>query len=186
MAAGGTAVGLRRSRCPRIASAKGMPNRRPEAAPAARGHHKPVQRQAESRHAVGLRRRMAEAGKSQNRRHRPGEHRDHLWRHQGRRRSGHRRGSQRRAIGRHRKSICSEDIRQERRRTRNRSPSDGLRMHCHGTHSNRKPVQDLLPRRSRRARAQGSFGHDPAGRDGRADGRVGLRQVDADEHPRPC
>ena len=61
---------------------------------------------------------------------------------------------------------------------------DRNREYSHGTHSPGKHHQDLSPGRGRRARAQGHFALDPARRNGRADGRLRLRQDDADEHPR--
>ena len=54
----------------------------------------------------------------------------------------------------------------------------------HGTHSPGKHHQDLSPGRGRRAGAQGHLADHRARRNGRADGRVGFRQDDADEHPR--
>ena len=54
----------------------------------------------------------------------------------------------------------------------------------HGTHPTRKHHEDLLPGRSRRPGAQRHLVVHPQRRDGRVDGRIGLGQDDADEHPR--
>ena len=64
------------------------------------------------------------------------------------------------------------------------TPAAGGPDSTHGTHRTARYLQDLPPRRNRRARAQGHLAVDRPRRDGRADGGVRLRQDHPDEHPR--